>query len=189
MSCGGNFQGAFCFFLSFDIHEVAGVVGAAHLAGFRGGERRVACGVADEFCEGLRGRIRGVAPTHAASGPHISGQIRLHPRAPAANAEGKAPATPTNVPSRDSSPIASIFSAASSGINPVAAKSAMAMGKSKCDPALGRSAGDRLMVIFFDGSAICIAARAARTRSRASETALSGRPTMVKLGKPGETAH
>jgi hypothetical protein len=30
---------------------------------------------------------------------------------------------------------------------------------------------------------------AARTLSRASDTALSGRPTMLKLGSPGVSAH
>ena len=35
------------------------------------------------------------------------------------------------------------------------------------------------------GSAMAIAVRAARTRSRASETALSGNPTMEKVGTPG----
>ena len=37
------------------------------------------------------------------------------------------------------------------------------------------------------GKASPDAIRAERTRSRASETALSGRPTMVKAGMPGAT--
>ena len=45
------------------------------------------------------------------------------------------------------------------------------------------------MVIFFEGRAIDIDWSAARTRSRASDTALSGRPTMENPGNPAETAH
>ena len=41
----------------------------------------------------------------------------------------------------------------------------------------------------LDGSAMDMADSAARTRSRASLTALSGRPTMEKAGRPGATAH
>ncbi len=63
------------------------------------------------------------------------------------------------------------------------------MGKSKSDPSLGRSAGDRFTVIRLDGSAMAIVVRAARTRSRASDTALSGKPTMANDGRPGVTAH
>ncbi len=39
------------------------------------------------------------------------------------------------------------------------------------------------------GMARPIAAMAARTRSLDSETALSARPTTLKAGRPGETAH
>lgn len=63
------------------------------------------------------------------------------------------------------------------------------MGRSKCDPSLGRSAGERLIVIFLDGSAMDSALREARTRSRASDTALSGKPTIENAGMPGEVAH
>ena len=41
----------------------------------------------------------------------------------------------------------------------------------------------------LEGSAIAMEVSAARTRSRASDTALSGRPTMANPGTPGETAH
>jgi hypothetical protein len=41
----------------------------------------------------------------------------------------------------------------------------------------------------LEGSAIAMAWNAVRTRSRASETALSGRPTTEKPGRPGVTAH
>src|ERR1700738_4269268 len=54
-------------------------------------------------------------------------------------------------------------------------------------PSLGRSAGARLTVIRRAGSASPDATRAARTRSRASDTALSGRPTTLNAGSPGAT--
>ncbi len=41
----------------------------------------------------------------------------------------------------------------------------------------------------FAGSAMARAVSAARTRSLASVTALSGRPTTAKDGTPAETAH
>ena len=44
-------------------------------------------------------------------------------------------------------------------------------------------------LIRFDGNAIAIELSALRTRSRASDTALSGRPTIENAGRPGETAH
>ena len=46
-----------------------------------------------------------------------------------------------------------------------AASSASAIGRSKCEPSFGRSAGDRLTVIRLDGSAMASADSAARTRS------------------------
>ena len=129
------------------------------------------------------------APTQAASGPQARGQSRMRSSSAAAMAAGKAPITATRVPSSDSSPRATVPSTASFGRMSSAASKAMAMGRSKCEPSLGRSAGDRLIVMRFDGRAMDMADSAARTRSRASDTALSGRPTMVKPGRPGETAH
>lgn len=45
------------------------------------------------------------------------------------------------------------------------------------------------MVIFLEGSAMESAESADRTRSRASDTALSGRPTIENVGMPGAVAH
>ena len=45
------------------------------------------------------------------------------------------------------------------------------------------------MVIRFEGSAIDMLENADRTRSRASDTALSGSPTTENAGRPGATAH
>ena len=70
-----------------------------------------------------------------------------------------------------------------------AANKASAMGRSKWLPSLGRFAGLRLIVMRLEGKAIAMDVRAVRTRWRASDTALSGRPTMEKAGKPGVTAH
>ncbi len=61
------------------------------------------------------------------------------------------------------------------------------MGRSKCEPSFGKSAGDRFTVIRFGGSARPIDASAAWTRSRLSATALSGRPTIVNRGRPAES--
>ena len=62
-----------------------------------------------------------------------------------------------------------------------------AQGLAERLPSFGKSAGDRLIVMRLGGSARPIAASAARTRSRLSATALSGRPTMMKAGSPEES--
>jgi hypothetical protein len=46
-----------------------------------------------------------------------------------------------------------------------------------------------LIVIRLDGSAIDMEDKDERTLSLASLTALSGKPTMLKAGSPGATAH
>ncbi len=58
------------------------------------------------------------------------------------------------------------------------------MGRSKWLPSLGRPAGERLTVMRLGGSDRPSDPMAARTRSRLSVTALSGRPTTVKAGSP-----
>ena len=97
--------------------------------------------------------------------------------------------TGMSVPSSDSSPRAVVPSTASAGMISSAASTASAIGRSKWLPSLGRSAGDRLTVMRRDGMAMAIDDSAVRTRSRASDTALSGRPTIAKAGMPGVTAH
>ena len=59
-----------------------------------------------------------------------------------------------------------------------------AIGKSKWLPSFNTSAGDKFTVMRLGGSDKPIAPKAARTRSRLSATALSGRPTTVKAGTP-----
>ena len=129
------------------------------------------------------------ASTQAASALDPFGHRSVRSCSAAARAAGSAPVIATSVPSSDSSPSERVSLAASGGSISRAVSRATAMGRSKWLPSLGRSAGDRLMVIRFDGKAIDITASAERTRSRASLTALSGSPTMEKAGSPGATAH
>ena len=72
-----------------------------------------------------------VAVTQAASGPHSDGQSRLRSALAAAMAAGRAPITGTSVPSRDSSPSATVCSTRSAGIIAKAAKTDKAMGKKR----------------------------------------------------------
>src|SRR5690606_6125558 len=61
-----------------------------------------------------------------------------------------------------------------------------AIGRSKRPPSLGRSAGARLMVMRRAGYSNWAQRIAARTRSRDSRTAASGRPTIWVEGSPPE---
>ena len=67
---------------------------------------------------------------------------------------------------------------------PCAARIPSAIGRSKRPPSLGKSAGARLTVTRRDGYSSCAFWIATRTRSRASFTAVSGRPTIDVPGKP-----
>src|SRR5450830_864360 len=59
-----------------------------------------------------------------------------------------------------------------------------AMGKSKRPDSLGKSAGARLTVMRLAGNSKRAFCSAARTRSLDSLTSVSGKPTMVKQGRP-----
>ena len=61
------------------------------------------------------------------------------------------------------------------------------MGRSRPAPPLRTPDGARLTVTLRSGHVRPLERMAARTRSRASRTAASGRPTMVKPGSPLET--
>src|SRR5205085_5765634 len=65
-----------------------------------------------------------------------------------------------------------------------AVRTASASGRSKAGPTLRRYAGARFTVIRFNGNSKPELTMAARTRSRASRTALSARPTTVNAGRP-----
>ena len=80
-------------------------------------------------------------------------------------------------PSSAISPSARKPSISSAGRTPIATIRPSAIGRSKWLPSLITSAGDRLTVMRLGGSASPMAQSAARTRSRLSPTALSGRPT------------
>src|SRR5687768_5271423 len=60
-----------------------------------------------------------------------------------------------------------------------------AIGKSKRLESLGSSAGARLTVMRRAGNSKRAWLSAARTRSRASRTSVSGKPTIWKAGRPG----
>jgi hypothetical protein len=68
----------------------------------------------------------------------------------------------------------------------MATNKAKAIGKSKWLPSWSKSAGARLTVIHLAGIVKPSDPKAARTLSRDSAIVLSGKPTMVKAGKPEE---
>ena len=61
---------------------------------------------------------------------------------------------------------------------------ATAMARSKPLPRLGRLAGDRPTVIFCCGQLSPLLMIAARIRSRASRSAVSGKPIRIVMGNP-----
>ena len=63
----------------------------------------------------------------------------------------------------------------------------MAIGRSRPAPPLRTPDGARLTVTLRNGQGSPLDSTAARTLSRASRTAASGRPTTVKPGRPLET--
>ena len=63
------------------------------------------------------------------------------------------------------------------------------MGRSYTVPAFFRWAGARFTVMRDTGKVKPQFFTAARTRSRASFTAASGRPTMSKAGRPPDRSH
>ncbi|KKQ90101.1 MAG: hypothetical protein UT12_C0002G0032 [Candidatus Curtissbacteria bacterium GW2011_GWC2_38_9] len=102
----------------------------------------------------------------------------------ARSTHGKTPQILRTDPSSESSP-KKIESDRSRAVNcSEAIKIPKAIGKSYAGPSLGKSAGARLTVIRFGGRSAPEFLRAARTLSFDSSTALSGRPTIVKEGKP-----
>ncbi len=106
----------------------------------------------------------------------------------AKRAIGNAPGMGRIAPSSDSSPAKTRPTIADAFSCPEATKSPTAMGKSKPDPSLRKSAGAKLTVIRRIGISKPQFFIAARTRSRASRTAVSGKPTMSKAGSPSATS-
>ena len=101
---------------------------------------------------------------------------------------GSTPATPRRAPVRDSSPMKAA-SAGGGGSSPPAASRPTKMGRSYTVPAFFWPAGARFTVMRLTGNLAPQFFTAARTRSRASRTAASGRPTMSKAGSPPERKH
>ncbi len=108
--------------------------------------------------------------------------LRLH--AVAASAAGITPSTLRRAPVRASSPRNSYWLKSCCGICPLAAKMPKAMAKSKRPPSFGRSAGARLTVMRLAGKSKLEFRMALRTLSLLSFTAVSGKPTIEKAGKP-----
>src|SRR5438132_14264527 len=71
---------------------------------------------------------------------------------------------------------------------PVAARMPRAIGRSNDAPAFRMSAGARFTVIRSKGKAKPALRIAVRTRWRLSRTAESGRPTVMKAGRPAVTS-
>jgi len=97
------------------------------------------------------------------------------------------PLTPRISPSSPSSPTAPICRREPEGTWPAAARIAKATGRSNAEPSLRTSAGLNPTVMRCVGRGSPTFAAAERTRSFASRTDVSGRPTTVTPGSPGRT--
>ena len=126
-------------------------------------------------------------PWAKAASPAFSAgtKSRFTPRRSAARAMGRAPCTGRSSPVRESSPIKAQSSPGLSN-SPRAERIPTSMGKSYTVPAFFLSAGARFTVMRLTGKEKPLFFMAALTRSRASFTAASGRPTISKPGRPLE---
>ena len=97
---------------------------------------------------------------------------------------GSTPRTGRTLPSSPSSPTTTAPSTAPGGTRPSPASTASAMARSKQDPCFGSAAGRRFTVIRRIGHRSPELTIAARTRSRASESAASGSPDSTRVGSP-----
>ncbi len=131
---------------------------------------------------------------------HPARERRLRPRSPRARSSARIrarerPAPPracrgpaaaprrATTPRRPPSP-----SSASAGTWPLAASTPTAIARSNAGPALRTAAGARLAVRRCWGKSRSELSSAARTRSRASRTDASGRPTSENAGRPRRTS-
>ncbi len=121
-------------------------------------------------------------PARAASTPFSSATTSRWPAR--ASASTRAPGTPRTDPSRPSSPTKAYPATASAASTPEATSTPTAMGRSRPAPPLRMPDGARLTVTRRRGHGRPLETRAARTRSRDSRTAASGRPTTVNPGRP-----
>ena len=114
--------------------------------------------------------------------------IASAPLSRAASAIASTPETGRVEPSSASSPTIATRGSASQLSCPEAVSSAAAIARSIPGPALRRLAGARLATMRRNGNSKPQLTSAARTRSRASRTAASGRPTIEKAGRPRWTS-
>ena len=98
--------------------------------------------------------------------------------------QGRTPRTGRTLPSSPSSPISTTPPSGASGSSPAPASTVTATARSKDDPNFGSDAGSRLTVMRRFGHVSPELTSAARTRSRASCSAVSGSPTRLRPGSP-----
>ncbi len=123
--------------------------------------------------------------TRAASAAFARATTTLSKPAPAAAAiAGRTPRTGRSRPSSPSSPRNATSSIAAAGTAPAAARIDNAIPMSKPLPRLGRLAGDSPTVIRRCGHCSRLLMIAARIRSRASLSAVSGSPMRSRHGSP-----
>ena len=125
--------------------------------------------------------------TTAASGRLSAGSITGAPVWAAASTMGRTPRTGRSAPSRDSSP-RSHACGVSAGTSPAAISTPAAIARSRRAPSFRSSAGDKLTTMLLVSIWQPRWRIAARTRSRASRTAGSGRPTTARAGSPGRAS-
>ena len=123
--------------------------------------------------------------TRRASSAHADGTItRRTPRERAASTAGSTPRTGWILPSNASSPTRTASSKDTGDTRPVAKAMDAAIDRSKADPDFGIPAGDRFTVMRWSSTSRPHDSNAARTRSRASRTEVSSRPTRVNATRP-----
>ena len=131
--------------------------------------------------------IDSIPSTSRASARASAGTMtRRTPRRARAATIGSRPGTGRTSPPSDSSPTSAQRPAARTCSEP--SRIAAAIPRSSEAPRLGRSAGARLTVIRRGGYVKPLLRIAPRTRSRASWSAVSARPTIEKPGRPGATS-
>jgi hypothetical protein len=110
------------------------------------------------------------------------------PAALAAITIGNTPRTGRSDPSSASSPMCAVRATDDASQTPAATKIETAMPTSNAEPNLGTLAGERFTVMRLAGNAKPELAQAARTRSLASLSDASGKPTKMKFGRLLETS-
>ena len=113
--------------------------------------------------------------------------IRSRPARLAPSAAARTPPTGRIRPSRASSPTAAWVARSSDATWCEAPRTASAIGRSKPEPSLRRSAGARFTVMRRAGQKSSAEAMPLRTRCFASWQARSARPTIVNTGWPSST--